>query len=285
MDVYQVHAFTKQVHSGNPSGVCVSSAPLGDHDMARIAEDLGPSVTAFLVDVPGDTIALRWFTRAGAEVTSYCGHATFAAAHVMLHHRRPSAATMAFETISGTRTIHRAGSGISVRLPRWTAQAADYTPDIQAAIGAVPREFYRGDRDLLLVMENAEQLRAIRPDFAAMLGLGSIGVIVAAPAEAAPDVVYRFFCPGFHIGEDEDPATGSALSTLAPYWFDRARVSSFKAVQLSHRGGEFHCAADGDEIAVTSFCATFTEGRIAGQEAAGASFAHNPNSKRAKASF
>lgn len=263
MDVYQVHAFTQQVHSGNPSGVCVSTSPLNESDMARVAEDLGPSVTAFVVDGPGEEVGLRWFTRFGSEVTTYCGHATFAAAHVMLHHRRPLADTMAFETISGTRTIRRANGGISVRLPRWTVRAADYTPDIQAAIGITPVEFYRGDRDILLIAENAEQLRAIQPDFAAMLGLGPIGIIVAAPAESVPDVVYRFFCPGFRIGENEDPATGSALSTLGPYWLARARADSFKAVQLSDRGGEFHCAADGDEIVVTSSCVTFVEGTIA----------------------
>lgn len=277
MDVYQVHAFTTQVHSGNPSGVCVSASPLDVSDMVRIAADLGPSVTAFVVDVPGSAVGLRWFTRFGSEVTTYCGHATFAAAHVMLYHRRLSADTMAFETISGTRTIQRAsGGGISVRLPWWAVRTADYTPDIRAAIGATPAEFYRGDRDILLVMENAEQLRAIQPDFAAMLGLGSIGVIVAAPGEAAPDVAYRFFCPGFQIGEDEDPATGSALSTLAPYWFDRIQAGSFKAVQLSDRGGEFHCSADGGDLVVTSSCVTFTEETIA-DRAASASEKHRPD--------
>lgn len=121
----------------------------------------------------------------------------------------------------------------------------------------------KGRPQALLVMENAEQLRAIEPDFAAMLGLGPIGVIVAAPAELSPNVAYRFFCPGFHIGENEDHATGSALSTLAPYWFDRTRNSLFEAVQLSHRGGEFHCSADGDELVVTSCCVTFVEGKVA----------------------
>lgn len=49
------------------------------------------------------------------------------------------------------------------------------------------------------------------------------------------DVVHRFFAPRFNI--NEDPVTGSAHCTLAPYWGERFGLASLVAYQASERGG------------------------------------------------
>ena len=49
----------------------------------------------------------------------------------------------------------------------------------------------------------------------------------------------RYFCPKYGI--DEDPVTGSAHTTLIPYWADKLNKSSLTAKQLSKRGGELYC--------------------------------------------
>lgn len=263
-DAYQVHAFTRVVHRGNPSGVIVSPVPLEPAVMIRIAEDFGPSVTAFVVDDGAERAGLRWFTRYGKEIGSYCGHATFAAAHVMLRHRRPAAASLAFDTASGVRQVVRGVGGLSVSVPRWEASEEPWPAEAARSIAQQPARFLRSARDILLVYDTVAELDALRPDYAAMLDLGPVGVIAAAP-DGPVDVAYRFFCPGFNIGEDEDPATGSALSTLAPYWFARSGAGRFAATQRSPRGGHFACVDGGDEVIVHSDCVTFMSGSLEAQ--------------------
>ena len=84
IEAYQIHAFSRTVHGGNPAGVCILQARLDDDALRNIAQDLGPSVTAFVLESGNDTHSLRWFTRGGREVDSFCGHATISAAHVLL---------------------------------------------------------------------------------------------------------------------------------------------------------------------------------------------------------
>ena len=60
-------------------------------------------------------------------------------------------------------------------------------------------------------------------------------VIVTAPGREV-DFVSRFFGPSFGI--PEDPVTGSAHCTLAPYWSARLGKKTLTARQLSPRGGD-----------------------------------------------
>ena len=92
-------------------------------------------------------------------------------------------------------------------------------------------------RDYLVVVDQAEQVRALAPDIAALakLDIGIGGTIVTAPGEGDVDYVCRFFLPS--AGIDEDPATGSIHCTLAPYWAGRLGKDTLRAEQLSVRGG------------------------------------------------
>ena len=75
-------------------------------------------------------------------------------------------------------------------------------------------------RDYLVVVDRAEQVRALSPDFATLAKLDAgNGTIVTAPGEGGVDYVCRMFLPS--AGIDEDPATGSIHCTLAPYWAGR----------------------------------------------------------------
>lgn len=262
IEVYEIHAFTDRPHGGSPAGVCLHHGPLGAAAMRAIAMDLGPSVTAFVHDTPGGRLDLRWFTRMGDEVVTFCGHATFAAAHVMLRHKRPTAASLTFATISGLREVRTSGGESEMSAPRWPAAAAACPELVLRAVGAAPDAYFQGARDRLLVYEDRARLEALRPDFQTMLELGVTGVIATAPA-GPQAFAFRFFCPGFRIGEDEDPATGSALSTLGPYWSERLGVASLAAVQLSERGGRFNCEVSDDAVLVRSSCATFLTGQLA----------------------
>jgi len=254
---FHVHAFSAEVHGGSPAGVCLLDGPLADEAIRAIARDLGPSVSAFVWPEEGGKRALRWFTRAGAEVQTYCGHATFAAAHIAFGE---VGAAVEFETISGPRRAKRNGERITLEIPIWPVTKEPCPAAVAAAINQVPVAYYQGERDRLLVYAEPDEVRALEPDFAKLNELGDFGFICAARSD--DEIVFRFFCPGFDIGEDEDPATGSAQSTLAPFWMDRLDLSRLTTRQASGRGAVFQIERDGDRLTVTAPCATFFEGVI-----------------------
>ena len=53
------------------------------------------------------------------------------------------------------------------------------------------------------------------------------------------DFVSRYFCPKYGI--NEDPVTGSAHTTLIPYWAEKLGKDKLHAKQVSQRGGELFC--------------------------------------------
>ena len=82
---FQVDAFAEKPFTGNPAAVMPLNEWLPDEVMQAIAAENNLSETAFTVPSEGDDADydLRWFTPT-TEVP-LCGHATFAAAHILIH--------------------------------------------------------------------------------------------------------------------------------------------------------------------------------------------------------
>jgi predicted PhzF superfamily epimerase YddE/YHI9 len=229
--------------------------------MRRIAQDFGPSVTAFVLNSEDGAHPLRWFTRSGREVDSFCGHATFAAGHVMLRLKRSGRGRLTFLTVSGTHHIDCVGEYLTMTAPYWPVEEIACPDLVIRSLRSQPARCFRGHRDLMLLFDTVAEVVQLRPDYLAMQALGKTGVIATAQATTA-EIVYRFFCPGFSIAENEDPATGSALSSLAPYWTVRLGTAKFSAFQVSARGGYFLCEVSNRVVSVASHCATFLVGTI-----------------------
>ena len=106
------------------------------------------------------------------------------------------------------------------------------------------------------------QVRALAPDIAALvkLDIGTAGAIVTAPGEGDVDYVCRFFAPS--IGIDEDPATGSIHCTLAPYWAGRLGKNTFRAQQLSVRGGWMRCTIAGERVKIAGRARLYLQGTL-----------------------
>jgi len=80
---YQVDAFSQGPFTGNPAAVCLLDDWPDDAVLQHIARENNLSESAFVV-TQGQDFALRWFT---PSVEFYrCGHATLAAASVLLRH-------------------------------------------------------------------------------------------------------------------------------------------------------------------------------------------------------
>jgi predicted PhzF superfamily epimerase YddE/YHI9 len=104
-------------------------------------------------------------------------------------------------------------------------------------------------------------VRGLRPDFRRLEDATRAGIIVTAPADtAAFDFVSRCFFPGWGI--DEDPVTGSAHCSLAPFWAPRLSKTEMVGYQASARGGEVSVRLAGDRVRLLGDAVTVFEGAL-----------------------
>ncbi|MBN1440973.1 MAG: PhzF family phenazine biosynthesis protein [Anaerolineales bacterium] len=235
--MYRVDAFTDTVFAGNPAAVVPLRRWLDDALMQNLAMENNLSETAFFVP-EGSAFRLRWFTPA-AEVP-LCGHATLAAAYVILFLLRPSKRSVRFHTRAGELSVARKGDLLTMDFPRYAPLRCDPPAGLEQALGARPLEVWetREDENYYAIFETARTIRDLTPDMARLAQLHPRQVAVSAPGEAE-DFVSRFFAPS--IGIPEDPVTGSMHSALIPYWAERLGQARLHARQASRRGGELFC--------------------------------------------
>lgn len=258
LPIAQIDAFADAPFTGNPAAVLPLDAWLADDVLLAIAGENNLSETAFLVpDATGDSdYELRWFTPA-AEV-ALCGHATLASGHHLLS-GDPDLAQVTFRTRqAGLLSVARRGDGYELGLPNW-APSAKALPEIVAALGleTVAETLWYDTGYALIVLESADQIRALAPDQAALAAQGKLVAVVTAPGDTT-DVISRVFTPYYDI--PEDPVTGSAHAVMTPYWAARLGRDSFTAYQASKRGGHVGCRLAGDRVMLTGRCVTMMEG-------------------------
>jgi PhzF family phenazine biosynthesis protein len=239
--VYRVDAFTGEGLQGNPAAICPLESWLDAGAMQALALENNLSETAFFVR-KGDAYDLRWFTPA-CEV-DLCGHATLASAFVIFEKLDPSADLVRFRTRSGELRVRRRGGLLAMDFPARPPERCKANAAVAQALGITPVELW-ASRDYMAVYESEDDVRALAPDMRALMALDRFAVIATAPGRAA-DFVSRFFAPAH--GVDEDPVTGSAHCTLAPYWAGRLGKTGLHALQLSARGGELWCELAGDRV-------------------------------------
>lgn len=262
----QIDAFADRPFAGNPAAVIPLDAWLDDATLQAIAEENNLSETAFFVpDAGGEAdYELRWFTPA-VEV-ALCGHATLASGHYILD-REQDRDLVRFRTRrSGVLEVARHGDGYLMALPAYPPEP-QAVPGLLEALGVAQAETLRHPRGYdLVVLDSAEAVLTLTPDFRALAAIGDTLNIVTAPgtpgsgAGAGAEVISRVFAPA--AGVDEDPVTGSAHSVLVPYWAERLGRKQFTAFQASRRGGHVGCELDGERVILAGKCATVIEGEF-----------------------
>ncbi|MCP4202879.1 MAG: PhzF family phenazine biosynthesis protein [bacterium] len=257
--LYTVDAFAAKPFSGNPAAVCLLPEAAPADWMQSVANEIHLSETAFLV--PGDdSFGLRWFTPK-IEV-DLCGHATLASAHVLWETGTvPAADSLLFATRSGLLGAEQNGEWIRLDFPGDPPHECEPPSGFEQALGGRVSWFGRGkDYEFVEVATEAE-LRGLRPDFRALKELVPVGVCVTALPDSGPyDFMSRFFAPG--AGIDEDPVTGSAHCSLAPYWSERTGKSKLLGYQASARGGTVRVSLVGDRVAIEGQALTVTRGEL-----------------------
>jgi PhzF family phenazine biosynthesis protein len=253
--IYQIDAFTSSLFAGNPAAVCPLDRWLDDATLQSIAAENNLSETAFLFRRNGH-YDLRWFTPT-VEV-DLCGHATLASAFVIFTELETTKDVASFETRSGTLVVRRDGDMLTMDFP--ARPPSDCTPPeaLLKALGQSPVAVL-ASRDYFIVYETEEQVRSLQPNMELLRSLDRQGVIVTAAGNDV-DFVSRYFAPA--AGIPEDPVTGSAHCTLAPYWSERLGKIRLRALQVSARGGELWCEHRGDRVLIAGQAVKYLHGTI-----------------------
>lgn len=258
LPIYQVDAFADRLFAGNPAAVVPLKAWLPDATMQTIAAENNLSETAFFVP-EGPDFGLRWFTPTW-EVP-LCGHATLASAFVIATILEKGRSAMRFNTKSGVLQVTKAGDTFTLDFPARDIVddvAADYDA-VAEALGAKPVWLKRSAYRYLALFETAAEVESLNPDMGKLKATPKGCAMVTAPGKDC-DFVSRYFAP--FAGIDEDPVTGSAHSTLIPYWAQRLGKKKLHARQVSARGGTLWCEDAGERVYMAGTAKLFLSGTI-----------------------
>ena len=258
LKIFQIDAFADKVFSGNPAAVCIMDSWLDASLMQQIAAENNLAETAFVVKDNGQ-YHIRWFT---PEIeVDLCGHATLASAFVLLNHYVPDTQNIEFYSPrSGTLLVEKEDNGyFKMDFPVDELNEVESIPALNEALGINPKLTFKGKTDYLLIYDSQKTIEEINPNFFLLDKIDARGVIVSAKGEDV-DFVSRFFAP--QSGINEDPVTGSAHTTLTPYWSKVLGKNVLFAKQLSQRSGNLICEDQGERIKISGKAVSYLEGEI-----------------------
>lgn len=255
--IYQVDAFAEKVFEGNPAAVVPLQAWPEEVIMQKIAAENNLSETAFFVQ-KDDVVEIRWFTPT-IEV-DLCGHATLATAHVLYKHEGYVGNEIRFHSHrTGALAVRQTETGLQLDFPVDQIVQVALTDELTAGVMPKPQEIWRGKSDFLLVFEKESDISDLKYDLNQIAKIEARGIVVTAPGREK-DFVSRFFGP--QSGVPEDPVTGSAHTTLMPYWSKVLGKQTLTARQISPRGGNLTCTLAGERVLITGNAVTYLVGEI-----------------------
>lgn len=254
---YQIDAFSNGPFTGNPAAVVPLEEWLDDKLMQQIAMENNLSETAFIV-ADEDDYQIRWFTPQ-IEV-KLCGHATLASAFVVFKYLDPNKDSIVFHSKSGPLYVTRSDELLQMDFPTDDIVDCPLNRTLVDAIGAKPDHSFKGNSDVVFVFNSSTIIEDIKPNFNLLSTVNIRGLLVTAPGFDQFDFVSRGFFPA--AGINEDPATGSAHTTLTPYWSKQLHKTQLSALQMSARGGYFNVEDQGERTILKGSAHLFAEGTL-----------------------
>jgi PhzF family phenazine biosynthesis protein len=225
--------------------------------MQKIALENNLSETAFVYE-EGNDYRIKWFSPL-MEI-DLCGHATLAAAHIYFTEINRDANSITFiSSKNGSLEVTRKNNYLYLNFPVYQYAPISIDDDLINMIGETPIEAFKGRDDIMCIFEDESIIYNIEPNKSLLKLFPVRGLIVSAKS-LDYDFVSRCFFP--ITGVDEDPVTGSAHTTLTPYWAKQLGKDSLLAKQVSSRGGELKCVLEGDRVIIGGEAVTYLKGFI-----------------------
>ncbi|MDC1015632.1 PhzF family phenazine biosynthesis protein [Gammaproteobacteria bacterium] len=256
LSIYYIDAFTNSLFSGNPAAVIFSNLD-NSKVMQNIAAENNLSETAF-ISYRDNKYFIRWFAPE-CEI-DLCGHATLASAHVFFNYINND--TDIFEVHSkrnGVLKVFKNEDALYLDFPRDQLFPSTQHNEVFNSVGISPIDLYEGRDDLLAIFENKSDIENLNLNVEAIKNIDKRGLIVTAPGDDC-DFVSRCFFPS--TGVIEDPVTGSAHTSLIPYWSKKLNKNKLIAKQLSKRGGVLFCEHKNDRVHIGGNSVLYLKGEI-----------------------
>lgn len=256
LSIYYIDAFTNSLFSGNPAAVIFSNLD-NSKVMQNIAAENNLSETAF-ISYRDNKYFIRWFAPE-CEI-DLCGHATLASAHVFFNYINND--TDIFEVHSkrnGVLKVFKNEDALYLDFPTDQLFPSTQHNEVFNSVGISPIDLYEGRDDLLAIFENKSDIENLNLNVEAIKNIDKRGLIVTAPGDDC-DFVSRCFFPS--TGVIEDPVTGSAHTSLIPYWSKKLNKNKLIAKQLSQRGGVLFCEHKNDRVHIGGNSVLYLKGEI-----------------------
>lgn len=240
---------------GNTAVVLLLDQALSPEKMQEIAADFSQPATTFLWRENKDGFwKVRWFAPDG-EI-DLCGHGSLAAIAFLSNNNASDNFTLKYGkgTISGTCLANKCTIEME---PITIVKEIEPSELLCEALRTTIKSHFVTDNKHILVLENEEQVRNLKPDFARLRQSEIFGYAVTAPGHTV-DFVSRTLVP--HVQQLEDPATGSSHAALVPYWSQRLGKTKMTALQLSRRGGKFYCEMGDQKVRLSGSFTVLAEG-------------------------
>jgi trans-2,3-dihydro-3-hydroxyanthranilate isomerase len=227
--------FTDVPFAGNQLAVFTDARGIPAEQLQPLAREINFSETVFVYPAEGDGHArIRIFTP--TLELPFAGHPVLGTAFVLGGPLQLD--ELRLETGAGVVPIRieRDGSRLVfgwMRQPPFPFEPYDRVGELLTVLGVqesgLPVELYRqGPGHVLVELGSPEEVAALRPDFEALLALGSHGTMCFA--RAGETWKTRVFVPAH--GVPEDPATGSAAGPLALHLARHGRIAFGDEIEI-----------------------------------------------------
>jgi PhzF family phenazine biosynthesis protein len=189
-----------------------------------------------------------------------CGHATLASAFVVFNYlEEQHNDSITFDSLSGPLIVTRNGDLLTLDFPVDQVVELPSDPKLDQQLGLKAAVYYKGKTDLMVVLSTENEIFSYVPKLAEIAALPYRGIMITSPGSSV-DFVSRFFGPA--SGINEDPVTGSAHTTLTPYWAQILGKKRLTAQQLSARKGTLTCELAGERVLISGQCVLYLNGKI-----------------------
>ena len=270
---HQLDVFTAVPLRGNPLAVVHDARGLDEARMADFARWTNLSETTFLLP-PTDAGAdyrVRIFTPGGE--LPFAGHPTLGSCHAWLAAggvpRQDGIVVQ--ECGVGLVRIRRDGSRLAFAAPPCRIEPVD-----AGLLGAVCRALGlpveqvqasswldNGPRWLGIRLDDADLVRSLKPDHAALGTLAKVGLV--APQATGADTQFEVRAFAAPVGVDEDPVTGSLNAGLAQ-WLIGSGLAPMHYVAAQGcalgRAGRVHVQQQGADLWIGGDVAACIEGEV-----------------------
>lgn len=213
--------FSEEVDSGNPAAVCILEEDDFNNTifLQKIAKKINLSEVSF-VKKRENNFFIRWFSP--IQEVDICGHGTIASFKIltsMKYCKLNEWVEIKSNKYNFNLKQDFSSNIVRLQLPIFPLKDISINEFLNVMDLDLIKQASSSDLDYIVEVKSLYQLKTININFSVLSSLNKRGLIVTYADINSQKIFYRYFCP--KLGFNEDPGTGSALSSLHDFWKNR----------------------------------------------------------------